>query len=175
MDLKKQIKAELQKQKEEKLKVEKDINSKLVEINLYSLPDHPSSKMFKTYYDDNAISYKNYDLRDHKTINSIVQFNTPLIIEVNKEYVALNRDFHNPIQSIGILRHIAHPDFVSPPVEERLLQAIKNLNINIGKQLGNFHNSLRPIVSVMNDLTKEIKEEELAKNKKSKKKVKKGA
>ena len=50
MELKEQIKGELLKQKEEKLKKEKEINSKLKEITLYTKSDNPLSKNYKEFY-----------------------------------------------------------------------------------------------------------------------------
>ena len=155
MDLKTQIKGELIKQKEEKLQKEKEINSNLKEITLYTGKDNPICKSFKKYYTENGIKFKEKDISLHNEIVAIVQNNQVPVIFVNDNYLVMGRDFQNPQQSIGAIRHFANPDYVTPPLNQVLLQSIKNLQFGLNKSIGNLNRQLQPIVKIMNELSKE--------------------
>ena len=47
------------------------------------------------------------------------------VIHVNDNYLVHGRDFQGPNQSINILKHFASPDYVSPSIEQRLIESIK--------------------------------------------------
>ena len=83
MELKEQIKGELLKQKEEKLKKEKEINSKLKEITLYTKSDNPLSKNYKEFYNKQGIKFQEKDLNLHNEIVATVQLNAFPIIFIN--------------------------------------------------------------------------------------------
>ena len=115
MDLKAQIKGELVKQKEEKLQKEKEINSNLKEITLYTGKNNPVCENYKKYYTENGIKFKEKDISLHNEVTAIVQNNAVPVIFINDNYLVHGRDFQNPQQSTGAIRHFANPDYVNPP------------------------------------------------------------
>ena len=158
-ELKDQIKQELVKQKEEKLKTEKELNSKLKEITLYTRPNNPVCENFKKFYTDNGIKFKEKDLNLYPGILSTVQLNNVPVIVINDNYLVMGRDFNQPNQSVNILRHIASPDYVNPPLNLRIYESLKNLNLSLNKNISNLGRNLKPIVDVMTNITKELQEE----------------
>ena len=159
MDLKEQIKGELIKQKEEKLQKEKETNSNLKEITLYTRKDNPVCENYKKYYTENGIKFKEKDISLHNEVTAIVQNNAVPVIFINDNYLVQGRDFTNPQQSINAIRHYANPDYVVPPLNQVLLQSIKNLQFGLNKSLGNLSRQIQPIVKVMNELAKEENEQ----------------
>ena len=159
MDLKEQIKGELFKQKEEKLKKEKEINSNLKEIILYTMKDNPICEKYKTFYTENGIKFKEKDILLHSNIAATVQLKTVPVIYINETYLVQGRDFQTPQQSIGAVRHYANPDYIIPSTDQLLLQSIKNLQFNLSRSLGQLNRQLQPIVKVMNELAQEENEE----------------
>ena len=159
MELKEQIKGELLKQKKEKLQKEIEFNSKLKEIILYTRPDTPISKNYIKYYKEQGINFKEKDLNLHNEIVATVQLNSFPIIFVNDTYLVQGRDFQSPPQSINAIKHYANPDYVTPPLNQVLLQSIKNLQFGINKGLGNLTQQLQPIVKIMNELAQEESEQ----------------
>ena len=159
MDLKAQIKGELIKQKEEKLQKEKEINSNLKEITLYTKKDNPICESFKKFYTENGIKFEEKDISLHNEVTAIVQNNAVPVIFINDNYLVQGRDFTNPQQSINAIRHYANPDYVVPPFNQVLLQSIKNLQFGLNKSLGNLSRQIQPIVKVMNELAKEENEQ----------------
>ena len=155
MDLKEQIKGELIKQKEEKLQKEKETNSNLKEITLYTRKDNPVCESFKKFYTENGIKFEEKDISLHNEVTAIVQNNAVPVIFINDNYLVQGRDFTNPQQSINAIRHYANPDYVVPPLNQVLLQSIKNLQFGLNKSLGNLSRQIQPIVKVMNELAKE--------------------
>ena len=159
MVLREQIKGELIKQKEEKLQKEKEINSNLKEITLYTKKDNPICESFKKFYTENGIKFEEKDISLHNEVTAIVQNNAVPVIFINDNYLVQGRDFTNPQQSINAIRHYANPDYVVPPLNQVLLQSIKNLQFGLNKSLGNLSRQIQPIVKVMNELAKEENEQ----------------
>ena len=65
------------------------------------------------------------------------------------------RDFQNPQQCINILHHLASPDFVSPSIEMKTLESLKNLSFNMSKSIQNLNRQLNPIIKLLNSLREE--------------------
>ena len=161
MELKEQIKGELLKQKEEKQRLAKEQNSKLITVNLYTKKDNPLCENYKKAFDENGIKYIEKNIDDHKVILSTIQIGATPVIEVNGTYIVHTRDCQNPTQCINILRHFASPDFVKPDPQEYLLETIKNMNHNFYKQFQQIHRSLKPVISVITQIHKEIEAEKI--------------
>jgi glutaredoxin len=159
MELKEQIKGELFKQKEEKLKKEKELNSKLKKITLYTLAKNTVCENYKKTYNEMGIKFEEKDITIYPVVSSTVQINSVPVISVNDNYLVHGRDFHSPQQSIGAVRHFANPDYVNPPFEARLLESIKNLNQNISKTFQGMNRQLAPISKLMNDIMKDVEKE----------------
>ena len=132
-ELKDLVRQDLNKIKEEEIKKEKEINSKLKEVDLYWTSKSGSTlhTLYTKYFDENGIKYNLKEIHDHPEVSSLVMgFATP-IIAVNGEYLVYGRDFTTPMQSINALRHYASPDYVNPPFEQKLLESIKNLQFSV--------------------------------------------
>ena len=160
MELKEQIKKELLDQKEKKQKLLIEQNSKLKEITLFTKPEHPICKNYIKYFTENGIKFKEKDITKYPEVISTVQLSTAPIIQVNKEYLVHGREFNNPQQCTNVLRHFANPDYIVPSSEIRLIESIKNLNSNIGKQFQNLNRQIQPIVKILNQLAEEEKNEQ---------------
>ena len=127
-ELKTQIKEELLKQKEEKLKVERELNSKLKEITLYTKPKNPVCEQYKTAFTDLGIKFKEETI--NKQVLGTVQQNAIPVIHVNDNWIVHSRDCNNAKQCLGIIRHFADPSYVNPPFEDRLFEALKVLALD---------------------------------------------
>ena len=164
-DLKKQVIADLNKNNEQERLKRVEENSKLKEINFYSNPKNPTSVTLKTTFDKEGIKYKeiNVTLPENKTLfNSVVstvQLNAIPVIQVNGNYLVFRRDFMNSKQCINIIKHIAHPDYINPSFEERMIESMKTFSHNTLTHLGQIKKQLQPIVKIMNELAKEENEE----------------
>ena len=159
MKLKEQIKGELLKQKEEQLKKEKEINSELKEIILYTRPNNPVCTNYKNTLTEKGIKFKEKDLTNYTEVISTTQNPTVPIIEVNDNYLVNGRDFLNVNQCIQAIRHYASPDYVNPPTDRMILESLKNLNAAVKTSLQGLNRQLAPIVKIMNELAKEENEE----------------
>ena len=155
MELKEQIKGELLKQKEEKIKKQIEENSKLKEIKLYVKPNNVLCENYIKYYKEQGIKFEEKNIELYNEVAATVQLNSFPIIFVNDNYLVQGRDFQNPQQSINAIRHFANPDYIIPPFEHKLLESIKNLQFGLNKSLGNLNRQLQPIVKVMNELAQE--------------------
>ena len=159
MELKEQIKGELLKQKEEQLKKEKEINSKLKEVTLYIRPNNPVCDSYKKAFEEKGIKFKEKDLTNYTEVISATQNPTVPIIEVNDNYLISGRDFANVNQCIQAIRHYASPDYVNPPTDIAIRESIKNLGFTVKQSLQALNRQLQPIVKIMNELAKEENEE----------------
>jgi hypothetical protein len=114
-----------------------------------------------------GIKYVEKDLDEGENINimTTIQMNSAPIVHVNGEYLAQGRDFQNPGQLANILQRVAHPDYVSPDFESRMVEGLKTLNFNVGKSIQNLQRTLQPIIKVMSQLAEEEKKEQAGKPK----------
>ena len=168
MELKEQLKGELIKQKEEKLQKEKEINSNLKEITLYTKKDNPICESFKKFYTENGIKFEEKDINEHKKVISTVMIPNVPIIEVNDTYLVVGRDFNNAQQCAGALKHFADPDYIAPSLEVQTLESIKNLNAQLNKLFQNLNRQMMPISKIMNELVQEERKEQAENAKKNK-------
>ena len=167
MELKEQIKGELLKQKEEQIKKQKEANSKLKEITIFTKPNDRVCENYIKFYKEQGIKFKEKNVSIYNEVVSIVGTSSFPIIFINDNYLVHGREFSSPLQSLNAIRHFANPDYVIPPFEQKLIESIKNLQFNVGKSFQNLGRQLQPIVKIMNELAKEENEEENKKNSKS--------
>jgi len=155
MELKEQLKKELLKQKEEKLQKEKEINSKLKKIILYTKSNNSLCESYKKLYNEQGIKFEEKDLDLHNEVAATVQLNAFPIIFINDNYLVHGREFNAPQQSVNAIRHFASPDYVIPSSNQKLIESIKNLQLSLNRSLGNLNRQLQPVIKVMNELSKE--------------------
>ena len=160
MELKTQVKEELLKQREEKIKKEKEINSKLKEITIFTRDNDPISKQYIDTFKTQGVKFIEKNIDDHKMIIHTTQMNTTPQIKINSNYLVHTRDCNNASQAINIIRHFADPDYVDPIFEERMLETLKNVSFRLSKSISNLQRTIQPLVKIMNEITTEIKEEE---------------
>ena len=158
-ELKKAVHKDLTVNKEKERLARVKENKKLTKITLYTHENNPMCKNFKKHFTQEGIKFKEKNLNDHKSVLTTVQLNNVPIIFINKNYLVQGRDFQNAQQAVGAIKHFADPNFVNPPFEDRLIESIKNLNMNIGKNIMGLNRQLQPIVKIMNELAKEDNEE----------------
>ena len=159
MELKEQIKQELLDQKEEQIKKAIEENSKLKEITLYTKPNNALCENYKKFYTEQGIKFKEKDINLYFEVVSTTQTSMVPVIHVNDNYLVHGRDFLGPNQSINFLKHFASPDYVSPSIEQRLIESIKNLQWSLGKHFQGLNRQLMPITKIMNELAAEDKQE----------------
>ena len=92
--------------------------------------------------------------RQNRCRNRYCKFNI-----IDDTYLVQGRDFQSPPQSVNAIKHYASPDYVTPPLNQVLLQSIKNLQFGLNKSLGNLSRQIQPIVKIMNELAKEENEQ----------------
>ena len=158
-EIKEQVKQELLNQKEEELKKQKDINSKLKEITIYCIPNNPVCKSYIDFYTENGIKFNEKDIDTYPEIFSTTQQRVVPIILVNDEYLVHNREFQGASQSIGALRYYASSNYIKPSYDAYMKESLKNMRSQFGKQLQQLSRNIQPIIKVMSDLQKEMKTE----------------
>ena len=165
-ELKDLVRQDLNKIKEEEIKKEKEINSKLKEVDLYWTSKSGSTlhTLYTKYFDENGIKYNLKEIHDHPEVSSLVMgFATP-IIAVNGEYLVYGRDFKSPPPLVKILRVIADPNFIQVDPNAKLIEMLKNTNRLINQNFQRMAQMIQPIVKVMQSLEAEEKKENAKKN-----------
>ena len=154
-DLKDLVRSDLKEQKEKERLKKVEQNKKLKEIILYTKENNPMCDNFKKYFSENGINFKEKNIDKHKIVLSTVQLSNVPVIYINKNYLVQGRDFQNPQQAENALKHFADPNFVNPSFEDRLIESIKNLNMNLGKNIMGLNRQLQPIVKIIKELAEE--------------------
>ena len=134
-ELKDLVRQDLNKIKEEEIKKEKEINSKLKEVDLYQTSKSGSTlhTLYTKYFDENGIKYNLKEIHDHPEVSSLVMgFATP-IIAVNGEYLVYGRDFKSPPPLLKIL--IVIQVYLNNQKQIRLILIQKRTQILLKNQL----------------------------------------
>ena len=164
-DLKDLVRNDLNEIKEkERLKRIKE-HSSLKEIILYTTPNNVMCENYKKFFTSEGIKFIEKNIEDNKEVLATVQMAQYPIIYINENYLVHGREFMNPQSAIGAINHFANPNFVNPPVENRLIESIKNLNYNMSKSIQSLSRQLQPVVRIINQIAEEEKKENEQKNK----------
>ena len=169
IDLKDLVRNDLKELNEKERKKRVKENSKLKQITIYTTPNNPQSEKYKDHFTSEGIKFIEKDtIKDKKEYQkaiSTVQMASYPIIYVNENYLVHGREFNNASQAVKAIQHFASPGFVNPPAEERLIETIKNLQMNMNKYFSNLNRQLQPIVRIMNEIATEEKPNNAEKNK----------
>ena len=171
MDLKEQIKGELQKQKDIEFEKIKEANSKLKEFTFYTTDkSNPLIENTKKYLDSQGFKYIEKDVSKHKDeynkIVSIVNMNVLPMILVNGVYLVYKRDFQNPQQLGNAIKFFASENYHPVTMEEGLIEFLKTTNYNLVNRLTQLEQRLTPVIRVMNELSQDLNTEKNAKKNK---------
>ena len=164
MDLKEQIKGELQKQKDIELEKIKEANSKLKEFTFYTTDkSNPLIENTKKYLDSQGFKYIEKDVSKHKDeynkIVSTVNMNVLPMVLVNGVYLVYKRDFQNPQQLAQGIKHIASPDFVEPKSKLKVIEHLKKTQYHLWNKLDSLEKQLTPVLNILTKLTEELEED----------------
>ena len=141
------------KEKEKQERIEK--NSKLKKVMVYTKPKNPSCEALLKAFEQEGIKFTDKDIHAYPEVLATVQINATPVVFINDNYLVQGRDFQNPQQCINILHHLASPDFVSPSIETKTLESLKNLSFNMSKSIQNLNRQLNPIIKLLNSLREE--------------------
>jgi hypothetical protein len=155
MDLKEQIKGELQKQKEEEFRQEIEKNKNLNEIFIYTAKNHKICQTYLDYYKANGVKFKERDITLYREVGVLTQSTMLPVIQVGEEYLVHGREFGNAKTSMGPIRILADPEYVSPPFEQRAIELIKNMTYGVNKAMQAYSRQLAPILKILNSLAEE--------------------
>ena len=164
--LKKEIKGELEFQKEVKKAENIKLNANLREVVLYTKETCPYCINFLKLLDDEGIKYTNKEIEQEgvreefdKMAALTGQGVFPTIF-VNDNYLIPNRDFRGLPQGIQMIKSIAQPSYENPPNDLKTIEMLKQMNANFRQSFESIQRSLSPLQKFIADLEKEIAEEE---------------
>ena len=162
MDLKEQVRKELEEKKEiERLKRVK-ANSKLPEITIYTTQN---DKFYLDFLKDEGFKYKNIDVTkrplEWKKTTAITNLgNTPTVIINDTFILARERDFQNPQQLAQGIQYLSDPDNQSPTDLTKVLEHAKTNNFFLFQRINQLENKINPLITFITNLQKQITEEE---------------
>ena len=141
-----------------------EANSKLKEIEFYTLmgkgKEDPRTNSYKTLFDQEGIKYVEKDIMNSMDIFDIVKMNQLPIIHIphNDVWLVQGRELQNAKQSIQLLQHYAHENYKKVPFEVNTEHSIKNIQKrlnDIGKSLSGLTRQLTPVLQLLKEATKE--------------------
>ena len=94
---------------------------------VYTKPKNPSCEALLKAFEQEGIKFTDKDIHAYPEVLATVQINATPVVFINDNYLVQGRDFQNPQQCINILHHLASPDFVSPSIEMKTLESLKNV------------------------------------------------
>tara|TARA_R110002012_G_scaffold319588_1_gene540715 strand:- start:58 stop:594 length:537 start_codon:yes stop_codon:yes gene_type:complete len=152
-------------EKQEKDRLERiKANSKLKKITLYTDKDSPICKPYEKALEKEGIKYTKIEIKEKRDkwnkIISTTGMGAIPVIEVNNNYLIYRRDFNNSKSLIQAIQHFANPNFKSPKIEDQLIEKSKTNFHNLFMKMNQLEQKLTPIVNFVNNLQKQLAEEE---------------
>ena len=155
---------ELKEKKEEEREVRVKENAHLKEITVYSDKKLPYAQAYINHLENEGIKVKTIDISDSPTewahIRTLTNLASVPAVVVNKTILLMRRDFTNQKQLLQLVKHFANPDFKTPDFESHLFEITKTNIHNIMTRIGQLEQKLTPIIGFVNNLQKQLAEEE---------------
>ena len=164
--LKKILINELKDKKEEERLERVKLNSKLKEVTIYTDKSQPHVKRLIDSLTEEGIKFQEYEASENldkiNQITVLTSMRTFPIVEVNEHILLYKRDFNNPQQLTGLIKFYADPNFEIPSFERKMLEQSKTNSYNLFMKLQQLEQKLSPVVGFVNNLQKQLLEEEKA-------------
>ena len=162
--LKSKVKEELVETKETKQKEIRKSNADLKEVIVYSKVGCPYCKQLFDKLDEDGIKFVEKIATEHQDEWNQVAMLTgvpvfPTIL-VNENYLTPRRDFQNVQQATQAITVLGNKDFSFPPFETRVIEILKTMGYGMNQSMTGLNNQLRPLISFMEKLQKEMEEED---------------
>tara|TARA_R110001592_G_scaffold168186_1_gene404033 strand:- start:9 stop:605 length:597 start_codon:yes stop_codon:yes gene_type:complete len=166
--LKLQVKSELVGQKEKQQEEIKKRNADLREVIVYTKTGCPYCKQLIDKLNEDGIKFIEKIGEEHPeewsyvaTLTNVPVFPTIL---VNENYLTPRRDFQNVQQAIQGIVAFGNKKYINPPFEERMIEMIKTMGYGFNQALQTTNQQIRPLISFIETLQKELAEEEGSEN-----------
>ena len=166
--LKAQVKDELVEQKEKQQKEIRERNANLREVVVYTKTGCPYCKQLIDKLNEDGIKFVEKIGSEHPEEWNYVAMltNVPVFptIFVNDNYLTPRRDFQNVQQATQAITALGNKEYFNPPFETRMIEMIKTMGYGFNQALQQTNNSMRPLISFIQTLQKELEEENTEKD-----------
>ena len=162
--LKNKFLGEMKDQKEIERLERVKINSSLREIIVYINGTNKLSDDIINFLTKEGVNLITKEVSENQMewnkIDSIINMQSFPTFYVNGEYLTNGRDFQNGNQILNALKYLGDPNFDNPPAGEKSLEYSKTIAYNLFTRLTNLENKLTPLIQFIENLQKELIEEE---------------
>ena len=152
-----------EKREEERLERVKE-NANLKEIIFYYDPKQVHTSNFKKYLEDEGIKVNSINVSENQEewnhVRTLTNMQNLPTVMVNKNVLIMRRDFLNQKQLLQVVKHYANPDFKNPDFKGYILESSKTNTYNLMMRINQLEQKLTPIIGFINDLKKQLAEEE---------------
>jgi len=167
--LKLKVKGELVEQKEKQQEEIRKRNADLREVVVYTKTGCPYCKQLMDKLNEDGIKFVEKIGTEHQeewsyvaTLTNVPVFPTIL---VNENYLAPRRDFQNVQQAVQAITAFGDKNYFNPPFETRMIEMLKTMGYGFNQSLQQTNNQIRPLISFIQTLQKELEEENTEGNK----------
>ena len=155
---------ELKDKKEEERLERIKTNSNLKEVTIFTHKDQQHCKQFTDHLTNEGIKFVELEATENQDqwnklvyITNLAFFPTVL---VNKAILVQRRDFQNAQQLVGAIQHFADPNFIKPDSQDQMFEHMKTNNYNLHMRISQLEGQLRPLITFVQNLQKQLEEEE---------------
>ena len=162
--LKAKVKEELVDQKEKQQEEIRAKNADLREVVVYTRNGCPYCKQLMDKLNDDGIKFIEKEQTDFQEEWNNVAMLTgvpvfPTIL-VNENYLTPRRDFQNVPQATQAITVLGNKNYTNPPFETRVIEVLKTMGYGMNNSVTQINNQIRPLITFIEKLSKEIEEEE---------------
>ena len=158
--------SELKDKKEEERLERVKANADLKKVTIYTHKQQQHCKQYIDYLTQEGIKFTEIDtsegegLDEWNKVVSITNLNFFPTVLVNGNFLVQRRDFQNPQQLLGGIQYFGNPKFENPTFEGKMYEQMKTNNFNLFTQIQQLQGQLRPIITFVQKLEKQLAEED---------------
>ena len=140
------------------------VNSNLKEFTIYTDKGNKQAEGILDFLTSEGINFiKKERSENHEEwllVGATTSLNIVPTFYVNGEYLINGRDFQNGQHCLNALKYLGDPNFINPSYKDKLLEHSKTNQYNLYQRLNQLEQKLNPLVQFIQNLQKELQEEE---------------
>jgi glutaredoxin len=157
---------ELKDKKEEERLERVKTNGNLKEVTIFTHKQQPQCKQFTDMLTQEGIKFNEIDasegegLDEWNKVVSITNLGMFPTVLVNQNFLVQRRDFQNAQQLVGAIQYFGSPKFENPTFEGKMFEQMKTNQFNLFQIIQRLEGRLNPLITFIDNLQKQITEEE---------------
>ena len=141
-------------------------NANLKEVTIYTHKDQKNCKTHTDFLTQEGIKFTEVEISEGKGVDEFnkimatTNLNFVPTISIDDRFLVHRRDFQTTQQLVQAIQHFAKPNFEEPTFEHQIVEQMKTNQYNMFQRINQLQQQLTPLVKFIQNLEKQLSEEE---------------